>query len=248
MANIVENQKENNSINYYEINNWEDENLDLKNNLLRGIYAFGFEKNPSSVQKKAIYPMINNYYKGRRRDIIAQAQSGTGKTGAFVVGSLQSVDESCDDTQILILAPTHELAEQTLNVVNNLSQYMKISCLLLVGGTSVEQNKIDIREKKPQIIVGTPGRVHDMIRRRIVNTEKIKLIVLDEADEMLSSGFKDQMYKIFQFMPNEIQIGLFSATLPKELLELTNTFMKYPTKILVKNDELTLARYCTILY
>ena len=77
-----------------------------------------------------------------------------------------------------------------------------------------------------------------MIRRRIVNTEKIKLIVLDEADEMLSSGFKDQMYKIFQFMPNEIQIGLFSATLPKELLELTNTFMKYPTKILVKNDEL----------
>ena len=97
-----------------------------------------------------------------------------------------------------------------------------------------------ILEKKPQIIVGTPGRVHDMIRRRIVNTEKIKLIVLDEADEMLSSGFKDQMYKIFQFMPNEIQIGLFSATLPKELLELTNTFMKYPTKILVKNDELTL--------
>jgi len=242
MANIVENQtktQKENEVNYYEIENWEDENLNLKNNLLRGIYAFGFE-NPSSVQKKAIYPMINNYYKGRRRDIIAQAQSGTGKTGAFVVGSLQSIDESSNAVQVLILAPTHELAEQTLNVVTNLSQYMKLSALLLVGGTSVEQNKVDIKEKKPQILVGTPGRVHDMIRRRIVNTEKIKLIILDEADEMLSSGFKDQMYKIFQFMPNEIQIGLFSATLPSELLELTNTFMKHPTKILVKNDELTL--------
>ncbi len=223
----------------YEISSWEDENLNLKLSLLRGIYAFGFE-NPSSVQKKVLYPMTKNYYQKRLKDIIAQAQSGTGKTGAFVIGSLQSINEEIKELQILILAPTHELAIQTHNVVKNLSHYMKIESLLLVGGTSVEKNKKDIKEKKPQIIVGTPGRVHDMMRRRYLKVDKITMIILDEADEMLGRGFKDQMYKIFTFMPNEVQIGLFSATLSNDVLELADSFMKHPTKILVKADQLTL--------
>jgi len=223
----------------YEISSWEDDTLNLKLSLLRGIYSFGFEK-PSSVQKKVLFPMTKHRYKTRLKDIIAQAQSGTGKTGAFVIGSLQTINESLKELQILILAPTHELAIQTHNVVLNLSHYMQVESLLLVGGTSVEKNKKDIKEKKPQIIVGTPGRVHDMIRRRYLNVDKISMVILDEADEMLGKGFKDQMYKIFNFMPNDVQIGLFSATLSDEVLDLADSFMKHPTKILVQADQLTL--------
>jgi len=220
------------------ISSWEDETLNLKDNLLRGIYSYGFEK-PSSIQKKALIPFI--YGKnGTRTDIIAQAQSGTGKTGAFVVGSLQILDETKKEPQILILAPTHELARQIKSVVDALGNYMKISSLLLVGGTSVDSNKMDIQSIKPQVIVGTPGRVHDIIRRKYLNPKTLSLLVLDEADEMLSSGFKEQMSKILQYMPEDIHVGLFSATLSDELLEMTKSFMRKPIKILVKNEELTL--------
>ena len=231
-------EKENISDGRYQISSWEDEKLNLKDNLLRGIYSYGFEQ-PSSIQKKAIYPFINGR-NGKKVDIIAQAQSGTGKTGTFVVGSLQILDEKKSEPQILILAPTHELARQIKNVVDQLGNYMKIKSLLLVGGISIDDNKKELNENNPQIIVGTPGRVQDMMRRGILQTKHFKLLVLDEADEMLSSGFKEQMGKILQFMPETIQIGLFSATLSDELLEITKTFMENPIKILVKNNELTL--------
>jgi len=232
------NKKENNSTERYEISSWEDEKLNLKNDLLRGIYAYGFEQ-PSSIQKKAIYSFI--YGRGGKKvDFIAQAQSGTGKTGTFVVGALQLLDENNNDPQVLILAPTHELSRQIKGVVDQLGHYMKIKSMLLVGGVSIDENKKELYENNPQIIVGTPGRVQDMIRRGILQTKKIKLLVLDEADEILSSGFKEQMGKILQFMPETIQIGLFSATLSDELLEISNTFMEHPIKILVKKNELTL--------
>ena len=148
----------------YEISGWEDENLALKPKLIRGIYSMGFEI-PSSIQKKALYPMIHNINNNRHRDIIAQAQSGTGKTGAFSVGALQLIDETSDDTQALIIAPTHELADQTVKVIKQLGHYLKIRSMLLVGGTSVDKNKSDLHEIKPHVVVGTPGRIHDMIRR-----------------------------------------------------------------------------------
>ncbi len=232
--------KKSNHLDLYEISSWEDEKLNLKNEVLRGIYAFGFE-NPSSIQKKAIYPMTRNIHNGRRRDITAQAQSGTGKTGAFVIGSLDIIESNVVNPQVLILAPTHELAEQILYVVENLSRYIKdVNPILVVGGTSVDKNKKQLNQLKPKIVVGTPGRVNDLIRRKFLKTSHLSLLVLDEADEMLSSGFKDQMYKIFRSIPNNVQIALFSATMPKDLHDLTATFMKNPTKILVKNDELTL--------
>ena len=184
--------------------------------------------------------MTKNKYKNRLKDIIGQAQSGTGKTGAFTIGALQILEPELKELQVVILAPTHELAAQTDNVVKNISHYMDVTSLLLVGGTSVEKNKSDIKKNKPQIVVGTPGRVHDMLRRKYLKMEHLKLIILDEADEMLGRGFKDQVYKIFTFMPNNVQIGLFSATLSEEVLELAESFMKYPTKILVKADQLTL--------
>jgi len=225
----------------YEIKNWEDEKLDLSPKLLRGIYSYGFEK-PSSIQKKTLYPMTAD----PPRDIIAQAQSGTGKTGAFVCGTLQRLSKmnysTTENTKTiaLVLAPTHELAQQSKQVFDRIGSYMSVKIQLLVGGTSVEQDKKELLENTPHIVVGTPGRVHDMLRRKYLLAKNFRMLIIDEADEMLSSGFKEQMYKIFQFMPNDIQIGLFSATMPADLQELTSKFMRHPIKILVKADELTL--------
>ena len=224
---------------YTEINEWDDTTLNLRPALLRGIYAFGFEK-PSPIQKKGLIPLVQPGHKGKRRDIIAQAQSGTGKTACFGVGSLQIIDHELHSTQVLILAPTHELASQIKGVITDIGRFEKVKVQLLVGGTSVDGDRSKLDEDPPHIVVGTPGRVHDMIRRKYLKTEKIDLIVLDEADEMLSAGFKDQIYKIFQYMHNDIQIGLFSATVPETLEQLTARFMRNPIKILVKADMLTL--------
>ncbi len=219
------------------LNEWDDTDI-LNTNVLRGIYAYGFEK-PSPIQKKGIIPMITKV-EDRRPDIIAQAQSGTGKTGCFSVGVLNIVNPDIKKTQAIILAPTHELANQIKSVITNIGAYCKITTQLLVGGTSVDDDKKLLDNETPHIVVGTPGRIHDMIRRKFLKTDNMEVIVLDEADEMLSHGFKDQMYKIFQYMPNNIQIALFSATMPPELESLTKAFMEKPVKILVKTDMLTL--------
>jgi len=200
--------------------------------LLRGIYAYGFEK-PSAIQQRAIKPLMSG------RDTIAQAQSGTGKTAAFTVGVLQQVDLTDPGTQALILAPTRELALQIQKVVIALGDYLKVACHACVGGTSVREDMAAL-ERGVHIVVGTPGRVFDMINRRALYTDTIKLFVLDEADEMLSRGFKDQIYDVFRFMPPKCQVGLFSATMPTDVLEITDKFMRDPVQILVKREELTL--------
>jgi translation initiation factor 4A len=217
---------------------WDDGDV-LKSTVLRGIYAFGFEK-PSPIQRKGIIPMLRET-KGKRRDIIAQAQSGTGKTGCFTIAALNIVNVTKQYTQAIILAPTHELASQIFGVINSIGVFEKdLVTQLLVGGTSVDSDRHKLDMKPPHIVVGTPGRIHDMLRRGYLKTDHITLIVLDEADEMLSYGFKDQIYTIFQCMPSTIQIGLFSATIPEELESLTNKFMENPIQILVKADMLTL--------
>lgn len=214
-----------------ETHNWNE--MDLKETLLRGIYGYGFE-NPSPIQKKGIMPILTG------RDVIAQAQSGTGKTGAFAVSSLQRVDETLNEVQGLILAPTRELAIQIHDVISKIGTFIdNLKCSLLIGGRSMEQDMKDL-EIKPQIVVGTPGRIHDLIRRRKLNPKLIKLLIIDEADEMLSSGFKEQVYNIFQFLGNKVQVALFSATLPGEIQSLTEKFMRDPIKILVKTESVTL--------
>ncbi len=212
---------------------WEDENVQFKPKLLRGIYSYGFDK-PSPIQQRAIIPMLSD------RDIIAQAQSGTGKTGAFCLGSLQKVDESVDATQVLILSPTRELSIQNYNVCKSLGQFTNTRVHLLIGGTSTDVDKEALTSNVPHIVVGCPGRIHDMFRRGFLIGKNLKLFVLDEADEMLSSGFKDQVYNIFQYLNNDVQIGLFSATMPLEVQLLTEKFMRDPIKILVKSEMLTL--------
>ncbi len=216
-----------------QVERWNE--LDLKENLLRGIYSHGFE-DPSPIQKKSIKPILT------KRDVIAQAQSGTGKTGAFTVSALQSVDEKKKEIQSLILAPTRELASQIFTVLNSIGTFMKDDGLvtkLFIGGVSMDNDVKDIQDK-PQIVVGTPGRIHDLIRRKKINTKTIKQLYLDEADEMLSQGFKEQVYNIFQYLGNEVQICLFSATLPNEIQKLTEKFMRDPIRILVKTDAITL--------
>ena len=211
--------------------NWDQ--LELKDNLLRGIYGQGFEE-PSPIQRKSIGPMMTG------KDIIAQAQSGTGKTGAFTISTIQRIDETVNEIQGLILAPTRELAIQIHSVASKMGTFVEnLTCSLLIGGRSID-NDVNEIEKGPQIIVGTPGRVHDLIRRRKINTKAIKMIVLDEADEMLSNGFKEQIYNIFQFIGNSVQIALFSATLPVEIQAITEKFMNDPIKILVKTESVTL--------
>ena len=204
----------------------------LKSDLLRGIYGYGFEK-PSIIQQKAILPIIKG------RDVIAQAQSGTGKTAAFAIGTLQLIEQENDELQCLVLSPTRELANQTSIVYQFLGEYLNIKITLLIGGLKVGGDINKLKEN-PQIIVGSPGRVLDLIRRKRISLSYLKSFVLDEADEMLSKGFLDTIREIISLIPTTTKILLFSATMPRDIVELTTHFMKEPAKILVKNEELTL--------
>lgn len=209
------------------------EEMGLREELIKGIHAYGFSK-PSPVQQRAIVPIIKG------RDMIIQSQSGTGKTCVFSVGALQTVDIMLREPQILILSPTRELAEQSHKVILSLGDFMKVKVLCCIGGTNVED---DVRALNlgVHIISGTPGRVFDMIQRRTLKTKSIKILVIDEADEMLTKGFKDQVYDIYRYLPYNTQNLVVSATLPHEVLELTTKFMnKSVIKLLVKRDELTL--------
>jgi translation initiation factor 4A len=219
------------------ISNWDEsvetfDELNLKSELLRGIYGYGFEK-PSAIQQKAILPII------KQRDVIAQAQSGTGKTAAFAIGSLQLVDVTKDEIQCLVLSPTRELAQQTSIVYQFLGECLKVKVTLLIGGTKVGADLDKLREG-PQVLVGSPGRVLDLIRRKQISLAYLQTFILDEADEMLSKGFIENIKEIISLIPTTTKILLFSATMPKEIVEITTKFMKDPAKILVKNEELTL--------
>ena len=220
------------NVNIKTINTWDD--FELKDGLLRGIYAYGFE-NPSEIQKKAILPIISG------NDTIAQAQSGTGKTGAFSISTLQRIDINKKELQGLIIVPTHELAKQISSVITSIGNSMEgLVIKTMIGGTSVQQDISDMNENPPHVIVGCAGRIYDMIRRKNINVNTVKLFILDEADEMLSGAFKDQIYNIFQHFNSNIQVAIFSATMPEEILTLSNKFMRNPIKITMKKEELNL--------
>lgn len=208
------------------------DNMQIKEDLLRGIYSYGFEK-PSAIQQRAILPL------SRGKDIIAQAQSGTGKTATFTIGILQQINLDINECQALILAPTRELAQQIQKVVSALGEYLHVKCHPCIGGTRVRDDIMEL-QKGVHIVVGTPGRVYDMLQRKVLRAAGIKVFILDEADEMLSRGFKEQIYDIFTVLPSNAQVGLFSATMPPEALDITQKFMHSPVRILVKKDELTL--------
>ena len=213
--------------------------LDINENLLRGIYGYGFEK-PSAIQQLAIKPIRNG------RDVIAQAQSGTGKTGAFLISTMSLVDKHIHEPQLLILAPTRELAIQIYNNAVGFNLYTKYDIALLIGGND-QSNAVIVPgagdskfREDSQIIIGTPGKIYFMLHKNYLRTNNLRTICIDEADEMLNSCFKDQLYDIFQFIPKNTQVCIFSATITNETLELTSKFMNNPMRILVNNEELTL--------
>ena len=209
------------------------DDMKLRDELMKGIYAYGFDK-PSSVQQRAIMPIIEG------KDMIVQSQAGTGKTCVFAVGALQRLETKIKDTQILILSPTRELAEQSQKVILALGDYMKVTAHCCVGGKSVDED-LKRFNHGTQIISGTPGRVYDMIQRKTFKTKNVKMLVIDEADEMLSKGFKEQVYDIYRYLPVNTQNVVVSATLPDEVLEMTSQFMAEDTvKILVKRSKISL--------
>lgn len=216
----------------YEIESWDE--LEINPKILRGIFAYGFEK-PSPIQKKAIKPLIMG------KDVIAQAQSGTGKTATFTIGALANVDISVNSTQVLVLSPTRELTTQTAKVFTSIGDMMDgLRVQVLFGGSSVEEISSFSNKNVPHVICGCTGRVYDMMRREKISLKDLKLVILDEADEMLSSGFKEQVYNIFQYFNNNIQVALFSATLPPAVFPIINKIMRNPIKISVKREMLTL--------
>jgi superfamily II DNA/RNA helicase len=225
----------NNDINLaeeYEINSWDD--LDINPDLLRGIYSSGFEK-PSPIQRKSIIHIFNG------KDVVAQAQSGTGKTAAFSIGAIQKTDTKHNKTQVLILSPTRELTSQTNNVIKNLGEFVEnLRIQTLVGGSMQKETNSFLNKSVPHIVCGCPGRVYDMLTRNKFSAMYIKLVILDEADEMLSNTFKEQVYNIFQYLNNDVQVALFSATLPTHIFNIIDKIMRDPVKINVKSEQLTL--------
>ena len=212
--------------------NWED--FDIKPELLRGIFSCAYEK-PSPIQQTGIKPILDGC------DVLGQAQSGTGKTATFSIGILNRLDITLKTTQAIIIAPTHELVNQISKVVQQLGSMMKgLRVKTLYGGTSVSEDAQDLRDNVPHVIVGCSGRIFDMIKRKNINMENIQMFALDEADEMLSHGFKDQIYNIFQFLNETVQVILFSATLPPEVVELSKKFMRNPVHIMMKTEKLNL--------
>jgi translation initiation factor 4A len=210
------------------------EEMSLKEELLRGIYAYGFEK-PSAIQQKAIVPFANGM------ELIAQAQSGTGKTGTFSIGLLQMIDETSSDCQAIIILPTRDLSYQVSEVIASIGQRMKVGVLTCVGGTDWRRDVDKLNRGGIHVVVGTPGRIYDLLMKGAIVSQNIKHLVLDEADEMLDKdGFQDALYDIFQALPAKIHVGLYSATMSPEVLRISDQIMENPVKIIVKNEELTL--------
>ena len=209
------------------------DDMSLRDELLRGIYANGFER-PSEIQKRGIVPITQG------KDVLAQAQSGTGKTGTFTIGSMQLIDVSNPKPQVLVLAPTRELAQQIESVAAAIGGFLGVKLYCTTGGTPIRE---DIRalERGAQFIVGTPGRIWDLMHRNALSRNNIRVVVFDEADQMLEDRFKEQVMSILQLgFPKSTQVALFSATMPQEVVEVADTLLRDPVRILIPPEEVTL--------
>lgn len=203
----------------------------LKEDLLKGIYSYGFEK-PSSIQQKGIPAILSG------KDIIAQSQSGTGKTATFCISALQLIEKEKEQIQVIIISNVRELAEQSYKVISSLNNFLNYNIKLLIGGNNHNINNLN----ESHIIICTPGKLLKMIYNNIISLNHLKLLVIDEADEMLDdkAGFMEQIKNIINNISKNTQIVLTSATLKKNTLSITEKFMNDPLKIIIKNNELTL--------
>lgn len=228
-TNIAMTTEESPSLSFYE--SFDD--MRLNESLARGIYTYGFEE-PSKIQQLAIVPMSTH------TDILAQAQSGTGKTGAFTIGSLSVIDPTIKSPQVLVICPTRELSQQTERVARSIGTYMNLRVLSATGGNLI-RNDIHALKTGAQFIVGTPGRIYDLIQRGEMNLEHMKYIILDEADQMLKELFAQQIHSILvSNFPSTVRLALFSATMPAQVLSIAEKYLNDPVRILLPQDEVTL--------
>ncbi|CAG7562538.1 unnamed protein product [Fusarium equiseti] len=203
------------------------ENFDamgLEVNLLRGVYAYGFE-NPSAMQRRAIKPMVEGHH------VIAQSQSKTGKTVAFCIAILQRIDPSVKVCQAVVLAPSRDLAQEIHKVIEAIGDFLDIQTHVCKG----PREDIEALKEGPQIVIGTPGRVQNMIQRGVLRIDDTKMFVLDDADEMLARGFEEQIEDMFSLLPQSAQV-VVSATMPEEILAITAKFMRDFYRIIVKGE------------
>lgn len=206
--------------------------LPLSRDVLKGIKALGFEK-PSPIQAQSILPLLEG------RDVIGQAQTGTGKTAAFGIPMVESIDLDDNRVQGLVLAPTRELAIQIAEHISRISRYTGIRVLPIYGGQKINRQITQLR-KGVHIVVGTPGRVIDHLNRGTLKLRAVHMVVLDEADRMLDMGFIKDINKILDKVPRHKQTSLFSATMDRNVWKICNKYMDTPEKILVSKDEITL--------
>lgn len=203
--------------------------LGLSDNLLEAIRELGFET-PTEIQEKAIPQLLTE-----NRDFIGLAQTGTGKTAAFGLPLLERLDPAQKATQALILAPTRELGQQIADQLFKYSKYQeRINVLAVYGGASI-QNQMKALKKTQHVIIATPGRLIDLIKRKAIKLESIRYLVLDEADEMLNMGFKEDIDKILSYTPDYKNTWLFSATMPKEIRKIVKKYMENPAEVQVNS-------------
>jgi len=205
------------------------DSLNLSENLLKGVYLHGFTQ-PSAIQVKG----INSINTGK--DCILQSQSGTGKTATYLLGVLNRLDIAEKSCQAIIITPTRELADQVFNVAGVLAKYTDFKIVKCVGGTDINQSLNEL--KTASVVVGTIGRIFHMISSKKINTHKLKLIVLDEADDLLFDGIPDKVNEIFDKSPIGLQVLLISATMCMNVFNFSKKFMHDPIKILLKNNEI----------
>lgn len=220
--------------------------MNLKEELMRGFNNYGFQK-PLAILQRTILPCITG------QNVIAQALTSTDRTATFSISILQKIDSNLKECQALILAPTRLLAQQIQKVnsvllmielfyytvyifqmINALGYFMKVNCHACIGGTNIHDDKRKL-DTGPHVVVGTPGRVKDMIARKSLQTKFIKIFVLDEAD--FSRDFRDQIKEVFKFFNDNIQIIMLSATMPEDVLEFSTHLMRNPVKIFLRKEE-----------
>ncbi|WP_202077411.1 DEAD/DEAH box helicase [Caldalkalibacillus salinus] len=205
----------------------------LNDHIVRALNDMGFEES-TPIQNQTVPATLEG------KDLIGQAQTGTGKTAAFGIPLIDRIIGGARAIQGVVLTPTRELAVQVAEEINRIAQHTEVHALPIYGGQDI-QRQIKALKKKPQIIVATPGRFMDHMRRKTIRLNDLKMVVLDEADEMLNMGFIDDIKEILAEMPTERQTLLFSATMPKAIQELATKFMKDPEVVSIKAKEATVS-------
>lgn len=214
--------------------------FNLSSEVIKAVTAMGFEE-PTPIQTKTIPVLMTG------KDVIGQAQTGTGKTAAFGIPIVERVDRATHGVQAIIIAPTRELAIQAAEEMNKLGKFKRLHALPVYGGTSIER-QIKALQKGVHIVVGTPGRILDHIERKTLVLKSVKIVVLDEADEMLDMGFIDDITRILKDTPSDRQTLLFSATMPDAILNISKRYMRTPERIRIAADTLTAAKINQIVY